>query len=1152
MNIPQPIPLCYNLKVKAEFNSNMTEITEIQEGQILRGSLFNEPMRVETVSRNGSGSVSAGLVGLRSSQFRKLSLDPAQIASLEITDPKFSYKGDGSLLRLGLKARSLGIAYEFDPYFGLSLSKVDPLPHQLEAVYDYLLKLPSVRFLLADDAGAGKTIMAGLLIRELKLRGLVERVLVVCPANLAFQWQRELSDKFGEKFFITKGRDIRDQFGINQWMERNQAIVSLDLAKRAEMLPGLKQVQWDLVIIDEAHRMSARDAEHKSQRYKLGEMLRDNSDHILLLTATPHKGDPLNFTLFLQLLDKDVYADVKSIEEAMERKRAPFYLRRTKEAMVYFPEQQDGEWVQKPVFTKRITRTAGFKIDGAEFQLYGDISQFVKRQSKRAREQGEDRKARAVGFLMSLFQRRLASSTRAIGNSLENRANRLEDNLSKAKLLAQEAPLYLPDEDELEEYSDEDREELERMLEAVTLSGNEEEIKTEVLELRDLAAQAQAVEESGEEAKLAELRTILQQQGFFDNPSQRLLIFTEFKDTLNYLLERLESWGFRVGCIHGSMKPGTREEPNTRLHAEQQFKDGDIQILVATEAAGEGINLQCCHILFNYDIPWNPNRLEQRMGRIHRYGQLHDCLIFNFVADNTIEGEMLDRLLSKLKEIRDALNDDAVFNVVGEVLPASRVDSVFRDFYAGEFGQADLEERLLKDVDVERFREICQNALEGLASKNLNMNMLVERRARAQERRVVPETVARFMHEAALNAKMPLDPVERLPHTFKPGRTPPMLKRYEKQPDWKLPEVSNRYPRFSTNRKTAEEQNLEWVTPGHPLFEALRRHSVMSSEAAFAEGARFYSLNNESPARLDFYTAKVVDGLGRTIHERIFTVEVRDGEKPQLRELDILGDLIPADAPEDEMPPVASNPEANSWLHDNALQPFLAEVGAERTEEVKRISEHVNFSLIEVLVRIDQEIGRLNEEVEKGVAGAEGRLAQANSRHEEVTARREQRKHDLEQQQALTLQGVERITSVLVLPHPERNTPEVSNMRPNMETEAVSMRVVMEHEQAQGRAVEDVSLKNLGYDITSIDLKSGDLRLIEVKGFAAPEGGTIILTPNEHRVAQDRSDCYWLYVVTDCTGEPVLQEPIFDPARLDWGEVSKVAHFTINTKTLQK
>ena len=353
----------------------MGEDVEIREGQVLTGPLFSEPMRVVTVRSNGVGSVEAGLVGQRTELFRQVTLTSADIANLTIADSTLSYDGDGRLLRLGLQAYSLGIAYEFDPYFGLSISRVDPLPHQLEAVYDYLLKLPSVRFLLADDAGAGKTIMAGLLIRELKLRGLAERVLVVCPANLTFQWQRELKEKFDEQFFVLKGGDIRDQFGINQWLEQKQIITSLDLAKREDILPGLRQVHWDLVIVDEAHRMSARDETHKSQRYRLGELLRDSADNVLLLTATPHKGDPHNFTLFLQLLDQDAYADVKSIREAMERRRAPFYLRRTKEAMVYFPERQgDGSWASKPVFTKRITNTAGFIMDGAEFALYKTVT----------------------------------------------------------------------------------------------------------------------------------------------------------------------------------------------------------------------------------------------------------------------------------------------------------------------------------------------------------------------------------------------------------------------------------------------------------------------------------------------------------------------------------------------------------------------------------------------------------------------------------------------------------------------------------------------------------------------------------------------------------------------------------------------------------
>src|SRR5438552_3502579 len=287
-------------------------------------------MRVETVSPAGA-AWALGLVGAQSERFRRVTLSEADFASVTILDAEMAFNGDGSLLRLGIQAYSLGIAYEFDPYFGLSISRVDPLPHQLEAVYDYLLKLPRVRFLLADDAGAGKTIMAGLLIRELKLRGLAERILIVCPANLAFQWQRELKEKFDEKFTVMKGADIRDQFGVNQWMEQPRVITSLDLAKRTDILPGLRQAHWDLIIVDEAHRMSWTPPARKTSRYALGELLRDTSDHILLLTATPHKGDPTNFTLFLQLLDYDAYADVKSIREAMNQRRAPFYLRRTKE-----------------------------------------------------------------------------------------------------------------------------------------------------------------------------------------------------------------------------------------------------------------------------------------------------------------------------------------------------------------------------------------------------------------------------------------------------------------------------------------------------------------------------------------------------------------------------------------------------------------------------------------------------------------------------------------------------------------------------------------------------------------------------------------------------------------------------------------------------
>ena len=1029
-------------------------------GQVVRGPQFSEPMRVETVTPNGAETWTVGLVGQDSERFRRVTLTSADVAALTIADPARSYAGDGRLLRLGLQAYALGIAYEFDPYFGLSLSRVDPLPHQLEAVYDHLLKLPSVRFLLADDAGAGKTVMAGLLVRELKLRGLAERVLVVCPANLTFQWQRELKEKFDERFPVFKGSDLRDQFGVNQWLEQPQVITSLDLAKRTDVLPGLRQVHWDLVIVDEAHRMSARDETHKSQRYKLGEWLRDATDHLLLLTATPHKGDPHNFSLFLQLLDRDAYADVQSIRAAMDRRRAPFYLRRTKEAMVYFPERHaDGRWGARPVFTKRIPRTVDFAIAGAELDLYQQVTRFVKRQSSRAAAHGDDRRARAVGFLMALYQRRLASSTYAMRRSLDNRAKRLQDGRAHAQAVAKTAPPALPDWDDLEEMEDADRARLEAVLEAVTLAGNAEEVRAEVAELRALAGRARAVEGPGHEAKLGRLENVMRQEGFFDRP-------------------------------------------------------------------------------------------DQRMGRIHRYGQRHDCLIFNFVATNTVEGKVLQRLLDKLQEIRDALDDDAVFNVVGEILPAAQIERVLRDYYEGKLGDADLEDRLLENVDETRFRNLCRTALEGLASKKLNLDMLVERRARAQERRVVPETIARFVREAARTAGLPLEPVAGLPHTFDPGRIPPGLHRYPHEPDWTLPALATGYPRLSTNRDTADRHHLEWVTPGHPLFEALRRDSRARSRDACAAGACFHSLQHAAPARLDFYRARIVDGLGRVVHERLFAVELADGSPPRLREPDVIGNLSPAAAP-DVLPPAASLPEADAWLNEHALLPFLDEVRTERLTEIERIATHVEVSLTEILQRIDGEIGRAADEVARGITGAEGRQARAEARHDAVSVRRARRREEIERQRALTLQGVERLASALILPHPEREAPDVRRLRPDPATERTAMQVVMEHERAQGRRVYDVSEKNLGYDVTSLHLESGALRLIEVKGLAGA-GGTILLTPNERRVAEDRHDCYWLYVVTDCAATPRLQEPIPDPARFPWHEVRKVQHYYLSVDALQQ
>jgi hypothetical protein len=538
------------------------------------------------------------------------------------------------------------------------------------------------------------------------------------------------------------------------------------------------------------------------------------------------------------------------------------------------------------------------------------------------------------------------------------------------------------------------------------------------------------------------------------------------------------------------------------------------------------------------------------MGRIHRYGQTKDCLIFNFVATNTIEGHVLQKLLDKLQEIRDALENDSVFNVIGEILPANEIERILRDFYAGRIGDADLEERLLRDVKEEHFRSICQNALEGLATKKLNLEMLIERRARAQECRVVPESIARFINDSAPLVPLTLKTFSTLPYTFEPTATPPALRQYDKLADWKGQPVSLRYPRFSTDREIADQNNLEWVTPGHPLFEALRRHAVAKSREALAEGACFYSLEADSPVRVDFYRARIVDGLGHVVHERLFAAELgRHGTR--VSGPTVLGNLQPA--PDAHCPPEFVNmPEPSAWLHEHALRPFLEDVRKERIAEVERVAAHIQMSLTELIAKEDAAIGRWEEEAERGIEGAAGNLKQAEDRHALLLERRENRRREMERQRSLTLQAVDRLTSIIILPHPDRDRPEIANLRPDPETEAIAMRIVMEHERNLGRVVQDVSDQNLGYDLTSIDTQSGELRLIEVKGIGASTG-TVCLTPNEKRVAEDRPDCYWLYVVSNCKSpSPLLHDPILNPSKMPWIEVKKVDHYYLTLSAITK
>ena len=633
--------------------------TQIKPGVVVTGPLFPEPVRVLAVESLGTAIKLIGQ-GLNTNTVHQPILQPEQIVSLSFTPERAPFDGDAKRFRLGIEAQRLGLAYEYDPYFSLSIARVDPLPHQLEAVYEYFLKLPRIRFLLADDPGAGKTIMAGLLLKELKTRGLITRTLIVTPANLTFQWQREMKDSSGNSSRWCAVMSRRELWP-KPWQERNQVITSVSWVSRIEdARQSLLRSRWDLIIVDEAHKMSAYSADKKTLAYRLGESLSEMTDHYLLMTATPHKGDPDNFCLFLELLDRDVYGDVKSLEEAMRRNSAHFYLRRPKEALVTFPDPDTRQF--KKLFTNRDVRTTEFKLNDEEGDFYYALTHYVEDQCSKA-QQDDSARGRALGFTMAMLQRRFASSVYAVRRSLERMRDKrkkiLEDPQGyRDRLMAKQLP------DDYDDLTEEEQQEIMDALEEVVASVDPDALRLEIIDLDKLIQQALLLEKREVESKLTKLKEVLTEEGVFKDPKMKLLIFTEHKDTLDYLVHKMaDEWGLSVTQIHGGMKVGDRDTPGTRIYAERDFKE-NMQVMVATEAAGEGINLQFCWFMINYDIPWNPVRLEQRMGRTTATarGLSHTELCVR----QYLEGRVLQKLFERLAEIEKELDPQRtgkVFNV---------------------------------------------------------------------------------------------------------------------------------------------------------------------------------------------------------------------------------------------------------------------------------------------------------------------------------------------------------------------------------------------------------------------------------------------------------------------------------------------------------
>jgi superfamily II DNA or RNA helicase len=1128
--------------------------------------LIPEPLEVITTIPIGNSLKVIGR-GIRSNQSLTPVFSPEQLKQLSLTEVNEPFDGSALMFRIGVEAHRLGLAYEYDPYFSLSIARVDPLPHQLEAVYEYFLRMPRIRFLLADDPGAGKTIMAGLLLKELKARGLVRRTLIVTPANLSFQWQRELKEKFREDFEVIRSDVLRANYGQNPWQDRDQVVTSISWVSRIEdARESLLRSRWDLVIVDEAHKMSAYANDKKTLAYQLGEQLSEMTDHYLLMTATPHKGDPENFCLFLSLLDKDVYGNVQSLEEAMRRNEAPFYLRRIKEALVTFPDPVTGN-VHR-LFTKREVKTAEFSLDGEELEFYDSLTRYVEDQSIAA-STDDSARGRAIGFTMAMLQRRMASTIYAVRRSLERMKERREKILADPQAYRrQQMDRHIPD--DFDELTEEEQQEIISGLEDVVASVDPAALRDEIAKLQVLIEHAKRIERSETETKLVKLKQTLKEQGFFADPNKKLLIFTEHKDSLDFLVAdgrdgrpvgKLREWGLTVTQIHGGMKIGDRDTPGTRIYAEREFRES-AQILVATEAAGEGINLQFCSQMINYDIPWNPVRLEQRVGRIHRYGQEKDCIIINFVAKNTREGRVLTKLLDRLAEIRNELGTDQVFDVVGEILPSNLLEKLFRDLYARRTNETTITDRIVRDIAPDRFKAITESALEGLAKKELNLSSIVGKTIEAKERRLVPEAIENFFVAAAPVVGVQANEVSRDSHTYRVGKVPRPLLLRGQELEKRFGKLGREYGRIGFDKALLKaDSTLEWVTPGHPLFEVVRDEVTGRVEDHLKRGAIFYDIQRKTPSVVDLFAASIKDGRGRTLHCRLFVIETDIQGQMSLRQPTLFHEItpVPAEGPAPSIDGIALPDKflSEKYLFEIALQPWLQEESIQRATEIEKVRKHVEISLNALIDKAQIQFGELeNRRIEgKHTPGLEGIIAQAEEHLDRLNNRLESRLEELSKERHCIIDDIQHLGRAIILPHPERQTPQIAPMVRDDEVERIAIETATRHEESQGFIVESVETQNRGFDLISRkphpeDPKSFiEVRFIEVKGRAGV--GVIALSSNEYRAAERLKGDYWLYVVFDCGSTPHLHV-IQNPVTLSWQPIMAVEHYQTRPEQLME
>jgi SNF2 family DNA or RNA helicase len=1090
---------------------------ELFEGQIISAPFLNDKAEVKKFERR-AGYYVLEVILCSNRTFKTLRISESQLNQIKIvTSDVLSFSKNSEDFFFWVEANILRLAYQFDPLLAVNVSQVDPLPHQIEAVYSYILRDPKVRFLIADDAGAGKTIMAGLAIKELQYRNMAKNVLVVAPGHLKYQWQREMKTKFNTNFTLVNRALMDSHWGENVWENLNFCVTSIDFLKQDDIIDKLNASTWDFVVVDEAHKMSAYGYSSKkgvkidkTGRYKVGEILSKRATHMLFLTATPHRGDEENFRLFLDLLRPGFFSKTDLLKESIQNDENPLFIRRLKEDMKDFKGNH--------LFTPRHVSTVSFPLTPDEDHLYREVTKYVKEHFDRAKEN------RSITFAMMILQRRLTSSTYAILRSLERRKVRLEEILELPDKINQdkeyEKVKNITQED-LEDMGEEDRWDIEEKLMNLTLASNISEVEAEIEKVGELIELAKTVHSKEIESKLVKLRDeILSTIG--DN---KLLIFTEFRDTVDYLVEKLQSWGYKVNTIHGSMNM------DARIEAEHQFKN-ETQILVATEAAGEGINLQFCSLMVNYDIPWNPNRLEQRMGRIHRYGQKKEVFIYNMVSKNTREGQILERLFQKLNNMRDALGSDRVFDVIGEIIPGESLEDILKDAITG---QRRIEEiyQIVDEIDTAEVEKKMENIfMTSLATRHIDYSGIMNSIHEADENRLMPEYIEDFFLRAfsRFGGKF-----EKRVDTYSIKSVPYELRKYNKDYNFKSSygKVEKTYSKITFDKQKAKDNpEYEYVAPGHPLLEAVNQKAIEDRGHDDAV-AVFTDETNSLEGVLWFIEGELSDGQGQVAGKRVFSVfQNIKGEFEKVNP-SIIWDLAPADnvvLTETQRRMFGKKNDVEEYAITEIMFPYKEEIEKQRKKESDIKEKYGLRSLDYLLQESNDKLLHYQEQLEEGkdmniaIINEEKRKEDFEEKHSALV-------EEIKLEKEITVSEPKILGSAAVLPL-SRAKPEMSRelsgagMTRDDVIEAVGMEEAKKFETNDGWSPQDVHKENLGFDIRSTKYRDDgtfeDIRYIEVK--ARAQDGSIRVSANEWKKAKRFQNKFWLYVVTFAgTDNPKLE-----------------------------